>query len=53
MNTDIIIIIFLVIVIMLLLITIKNTFNKSNNGFDVDIRKMNQNLESLYSKTLE
>lgn len=53
MNTDIIIIIFLVIVIILLLITVKNTFNKSNNGFDVDIRKMSQNLESLYSKTLE
>ena len=53
MSTDIIIIIFLVIVIILLLITVKNTFNKSNNGFDVDIRKMSQNLESLYSKTLE
>ena len=53
MNIDIIIIIFLVIVIILLLITVRNTFNKSNSGFDVDIKQMSQNLENLYSKTLE
>ncbi len=53
MNIDIIIIIFLVIVIILLLITVRNTFNKSNSSFDVDIKQMSQNLENLYSKTLE
>ena len=45
MNTDITILIFLVIVIILLLITVKNTFNKSNNSFDVDIKKMSQNFK--------
>ena len=53
MNIDFIIIIFLIVVIILLLVTVKNTFNKSNNSFDVDIKQISQNLESLYNKTLE
>ena len=53
MNIDFIIIIFLVIVVILLLVTVKNTFNRSNNSFDADIKQMSQNLESLYNKTLE
>ncbi len=53
MYIDIIIIILLIIIFILLLVTVKNTFKKSNNGFDVDIKQMNQNLENLYGKTLE
>ncbi len=53
MYIDIIIIIFLIIIFILLLVTVRNTFKKSNNGSDVDIKQMSQNLENLYSKTLE
>ena len=53
MYIDIIIIIFLIIIFILLLVTVRNTFKKSNSGFDVDIKQMSQNLENLYSKTLE
>ncbi len=53
MTTDIIIISCLVIVIILLLITIKKTNIKSYNNFDIDIKQINKNLESLYNKALE
>ena len=53
MYIDIIIIILLIIIFILLLVTLRNTFKKSNSGFDVDIKQMNQNLENLYGKTLE
>ena len=53
MTTDIIIISCLVIVIILLLITIKKTNFKSDNNFDIDIKQINKNLESLYNKALE
>ena len=53
MYIDIIIIILLLIIFILLLITVRNTLKKSNSGFDVDIKQMNQNLENLYGKTLE
>ncbi len=53
MTIDIIIISCLVIVIILLLITIKKTNIKSENNFDIDIKQINKNLESLYNKALE
>ena len=53
MTIDIIIISCLVIVIILLLITIKKTNFKSDNNFDIDIKQINKNLESLYNKALE
>ena len=53
MTIDIIIISCLVIVIILLLITIRKTNIKSDNNFDVDIKQINKNLESLYNKALE
>ena len=53
MTIDIIIITCLVIVIILLLITIRKTNNKSDINFDVDIKQINKNLESLYNKALE
>ena len=53
MTTDIIIISCLVIVIILLLITIRKTNIKSDNNFDIDIKQINKNLESLYNKALE
>ena len=53
MTTDIIIISCLVIVIILLLITIRKTYIKSDNNFDIDIKQINKNLESLYNKALE
>ena len=53
MTIDIIIISCLVIVIILLLITIRKTNIKSDNNFDIDIKQINKNLESLYNKALE
>ena len=53
MTTDIIIISCLVIVIILLLITLKKTNIKSDNNFDLDIKQINKNIESLYNKALE
>ena len=53
MTVDIIIISCLVIVIILLLITIRKTNIKSDNNFDIDIKQINKNLESLYNKALE
>ena len=53
MTTDIIIISCLVIVIILLLITLKKTNIKSDNNFDIDIKQINKNIESLYNKALE
>ena len=53
MTIDIIIISCLVIVIILLLITIRKTNFKSVNNFDIDIKQINKNLESLYNKALE
>ena len=53
MTIDIIIISCLVLVIILLLITIKKTNIKSDNNFDIDIKQINKNLESLYNKALE
>ena len=53
MTIDIIIISCLVIVMILLLITIRKTNIKSDNNFDVDIKQINKNLESLYNKALE
>ena len=53
MTIDIIIIFCLVIVMILLLITIRKTNNKSDNNFDIDIKQINKNLESLYNKALE
>ena len=53
MTIDIIIISCLVIVIILLLITIRKTNVKSDNNFDIDIKQINKNLESLYNKALE
>ena len=53
MTIDIIIISCLVIVIILLLITIRKANIKSDNNFDIDIKKINKNLESLYNKALE
>jgi len=53
MTIEIIIIFCLVIVMILLLITIRKTNNKSDNNFDIDIKQINKNLESLYNKALE
>ena len=53
MTIDIIIISCLVIVIILLFITIRKTNIKSDNNFDIDIKQINKNLESLYNKALE
>ena len=53
MTIDIIIISCLVIVMILLLITIRKTNIKSDNNFDIDIKQINKNLESLYNKALE
>ena len=53
MTLDIIIISCLVIVIILLLITIRKANIKSDNNFDIDIKQINKNLESLYNKALE
>tara|TARA_B100000674_G_scaffold74872_1_gene51921 strand:+ start:604 stop:1566 length:963 start_codon:yes stop_codon:yes gene_type:complete len=53
MTIDIIIISCLVIVIILLLITIRKANIKSDNNFDIDIKQINKNLESLYNKALE
>ncbi len=53
MTIDIIIISCLVIVMILLLINIRKTNIKSDNNFDVDIKQINKNLESLYNKALE
>jgi DNA recombination protein RmuC len=53
MTIDIIIISCLVIVMILLLITIRKTNFKSDNNFDIDIKQINKNLESLYNKALE
>ncbi len=53
MNTDFVIIAFLIIVIILLLMCLLKIYNKSNYSQDMNIQKMNQNLENLYSKTLE
>ena len=53
MNTDFVIIAFLIIVIILLLMCLFKIYNKSNYSQDINIKKMNQNLENLYSKTLE
>ncbi len=53
MTIDLIIISCLVIVIILLLITIRKTNVKSDNSFDIDIKQINKNLESLYNKALE
>ena len=53
MTIDIIIISCLVIVIILLLITIRYINIKSDNNFDIDIKQINKNLESLYNKALE
>ena len=53
MNTDFVIIAFLIIVIILLLMCLLKIYNKSNYSQDMNFQKMNQNLENLYSKTLE
>ena len=53
MTIDIIIISCLVIVMILLLINIRKTNIKSDNNFDIDIKQINKNLESLYNKALE
>ena len=53
MNTDFVIIAFLIIVIILLLMCLFKIYNKSNYSQDINIKKMNQNLENIYSKTLE
>ena len=53
MTIDIIIIFCLAVIIILLLITIRKTNIKSNNSFDIDIKQINKNLESLYNKALE
>ncbi|GIR16595.1 MAG: hypothetical protein CM15mP30_1340 [Pelagibacteraceae bacterium] len=42
-----------VIVIVLLLIVIRKTNTKTNNNFDIDLKKINENLENLFNKTLE
>ncbi len=53
MNTDFVIIAFLIIVIILLFMCLLKIYNKSNYSQDMNFQKMNQNLENLYSKTLE
>ena len=53
MTIDIIIISCLIVVIILLLITIRKANIKSDNNFDIDIKQINKNLESLYNKALE
>ena len=53
MTIDLIIISCLIIVIILLLITIRKANIKSDNNFDIDIKQINKNLESLYNKALE
>ena len=53
MNFDLFIIICLIIVIFLLFFLIFKKSTKTDNDSDLDIKKINQNLENLFNKTLE
>ena len=53
MNFDLFIIICLIVVIFLLFFLIFKKSTKTDNDSDLDIKKINQNLENLFNKTLE
>ena len=53
MNFDLFIIICLIVVILLLFFLIFKKSTKTDNDSDLDIKKINQNLENLFNKTLE
>ena len=53
MNFDLFIIICLIVVIFLLFFIIFKKSTKTDNDSDLDIKKINQNLENLFNKTLE
>ena len=53
LNYEIFIIIFLLIIIILLFFLTFKLNNKSQNVSDLDIQKINQNLQNLFDKTLE
>ena len=53
MNIDVVIIICLLVVIVLLLTIVQKIHKKTNFENNVNIQKINQNIENLYNKTLE
>ena len=53
LNYELFIIIFLLTIIILLLFLMFKLNNKSQNVNDLDIQKINQNLQNLFDKTLE
>ena len=53
MNVDVIIIIFLIAIILLLIFLIFRIKLKNISNSDLDIQRINQNLQTLFDKTVE
>ncbi len=53
MNIDYLIAISLIVIIILLIYTLLKINNKRRDNGEIDIKKINQNLENLFNKTLE